>query len=103
MKNKTERAKVAVVWIDRAHAKVFFFSGSGAPVIKKLTGRPQPDHHTHSRDAFDHERKEAGLFREASNAIEDSEKILVVGPGIAKFHFRNYLNGVGKTRLDDCD
>ncbi len=85
---KTE--KVAVIWIDREHAKLFYFSETGFQKKEKFHAS-RKDHHTHARDGYDLQREENFLFREAAQALENVEKILIVGPGISKHHFRNYL------------
>lgn len=81
---------VAVVWLDREQAKVFQFSQKGFLGEKKFRAH-HTDHHTHARDAFDHERSESPLFRDVSQELEGVKKLLIIGPGMAKYHFRSYL------------
>jgi stalled ribosome rescue protein Dom34 len=80
---------VAVVWIDREHAQLFLLSGNKME-RKNFEGRRR-DHHLHARDGIDKQREENGLFRELGNELGDAVQILILGPGIAKHHFRNYL------------
>jgi stalled ribosome rescue protein Dom34 len=81
---------VAVVWLDRELAKVFKFSEHGFLGEKKFTAH-HIDHHTHARDAFDRERSESPLFRDIGQELEGVQKLLIIGPGMAKYHFRSYL------------
>lgn len=81
---------VAVVWLDREQAKVFKFSEQGFLGEKKFKAH-HIDHHTHARDAFDHERAESPFFRDLGQELEGVQKLLIIGPGMAKYHFRSYL------------
>lgn len=81
--------KAAVIWMDREMAKVFFFSQRKMERVAIKVG--QPEHHTHHRDNFDRKRLENTLFKEVVPQLRHLKKILILGPGVAKYHFRNYL------------
>lgn len=72
------------VWLDREKARIF---------VKE-------DGYFHERIAFSQNSQQAGflhfgndnpLFHQAANELKDAKYVLLVGPGLAKLHFRNYL------------
>jgi stalled ribosome rescue protein Dom34 len=79
-----------VVWIDHQHATTFRFSGSEVQV-GKLEAH-QILHHTHRIDGVDRDHAAKKLFAEAATAIHDAEKVLLLGPGLAKHSFQTYLS-----------
>lgn len=79
-----------VIWIDRAKAKIFQFSQE--KMERKTLRSHLPDHHTHRQDSNDLEQKERRFFQGVSDAISPNSQILILGPGIVKHHFQNYLN-----------
>ncbi len=78
-----------VIWIDREHAKIFPVSEER--LEKKTLLAKQSEHHTHKLDNLDHQRQENWLFEESVAYMRNAEKILVLGPGVAKHHFITYL------------
>ena len=81
--------KLTVIWIDRENANLFHLSDDKME-RKKLKLRHQ-DHHNHHRDHLDQDREEPHLFKEAAMELNDSERVLIIGPGVAKYHFQSYL------------
>lgn len=77
------------VWLDREHAKIFAFSaGESKPEIRKVKAHV-PNHHTHRLEG---DEKESGKFyHEVAQQLVDADMILVMGPGVAKHHFRTHL------------
>lgn len=83
---------VAVIWIDREHANLYMVSNANGGVEASKFKGNQKNHHTHMRDSADRRREEHTFFREAGKALEKADKIFILGPGVAKHHFRTYLN-----------
>lgn len=81
--------KLSIVWIDREHAKIFHFSDE--KMERKKLSASHIDHHSHKRDAIDQSQEEKKLFLEALKELTDSMRILIIGPGVAKHHFRAFL------------
>lgn len=81
--------KVAVVWIDREHAQLYLLSQD--KMERQRFEHHHKENHRHLRDAVDKHREEQGLFRDVGKALEGMDQILILGPGVAKHHFRNYL------------
>jgi stalled ribosome rescue protein Dom34 len=80
---------VAVVWIDREHAQLYLLSND--KMERRKFEHHHKENHRHARDAAVKNREEHGLFQEVGNALEGADKILILGPGVAKHHFRNYM------------
>lgn len=81
--------KVSVIWIDREHARIFHFSEENME-RKRIRGGHK-EHHSHRRDNLDHEREEKSLFAEAKDELSASDRVLIVGPSMAKHHFQTFL------------
>jgi stalled ribosome rescue protein Dom34 len=81
--------KLTVIWIDREHAKVFHVS-DGSMERKRLWSEPA-GHHPHRREKPGRDREETALFREAAAELTGSDRVILLGPGVAKHHFRNFL------------
>jgi len=80
---------VAVIWIDREHAQLYLLSNDKME-RRKFEGHHK-ENHRHVRDSIDKERDEHSFFLDVGNALEGADQILILGPGIAKHHFRNYM------------
>ncbi len=84
---------LTVVWLDSASARVFEFSNDE---MKRDTVKPSvADHHTQGHDSK-HSKTEKALFQELSRRIGRAEKVLLLGPGVAKNHFLHYLEDHNK-------
>lgn len=78
-----------VIWIDREHAKIFKFEEDKAS--QKNLSVKHMEHHTHRQDNFDHMRYETRLFADSAAILQNADQLLILGPGVAKHHFQNYL------------
>src|SRR5690242_11649002 len=78
------------IWLDRAQAKIFHFSRE--KMERKTLEVSQQDHHTHRKDHFDKEKVENKLFKDVAAELSTANQILLLGPGVAKHHFQNFLN-----------
>jgi stalled ribosome rescue protein Dom34 len=80
----------SAIWLDRTEARLFRF-----PKEKNSRERfraTHTEHHTHRPDALDQQREEKVLFELIAQKLKGEAAILIFGPGVAKYHFRNYLN-----------
>ncbi len=77
-----------VIWIDMDLAKIYHLSmpRSDSPT---LMHRHEIMHHT-SRDPANHKNCDK-FFAEIAAAIREGSEVLVTGPGLAKEHFKAYL------------
>lgn len=77
------------IWIDHKNANIFDLSEN--PAKKASLQVNQLVHHTHRLDHFDQNRWDRKLYQQIIDDISKAEKILILGPGVAKFHFQNYM------------
>lgn len=78
-----------VVWIDHEHARVFALADGCQH--KTSVHAHRHDHHTHRENSFDRESRARKMFEETASHLKDAERILVVGPGLAKHLFTSFL------------
>lgn len=77
-----------VIWLDSQNAKVFHVSAAG--VQKKELHRHGTSHsnghvETHAKS------EEEKFYHEVAQAVGHAEELLVMGPGVAKSHFKTHL------------
>lgn len=79
-----------VLWIDHDAVKIFDFSPTGE-TVKHLRNNHHMDHHT---GHFEQERVEQQkkFYKEVSDLLSPSGKILLLGPDMAKHDFKRYLD-----------
>jgi stalled ribosome rescue protein Dom34 len=77
------------IWIDRNHAKIFQFSEEKME-RQNLSAR-HTDHHTHRPDELDYTQRDRKFFGELAQHLGTASQLLILGPGMAKHHFQNYL------------
>ncbi len=80
---------IYVVWVDREHAKLFQFSRD--KMERKSFESKGIEHHTHAPDGIDQKTRERKFFGELISHFQEPSKLLILGPGVAKHHFQNYL------------
>lgn len=83
-------ACIFVVWIDREHAKLFQLSRE--KMERTSLKARHTEHHTHAGDHFDIQQRENRFYDEVADRLSQASQLLILGPGIAKHHFRTYLN-----------
>jgi stalled ribosome rescue protein Dom34 len=80
-----------IVWIERDHALVYNLEAPGKePVAKAHVHRV--DHHTHALGGLDQARLSKKMFDEIAGRISEAKRILIAGPGVAKFNFNTHLS-----------
>lgn len=71
---------IFVIWIDQEQAKLFQFSHD-----KMERKYWQAGHQVNQK------KQEQALFSEISGHLSQALRILILGPGVAKNHFKDYL------------
>jgi stalled ribosome rescue protein Dom34 len=74
-----------VIWLDQAHTKIFEFSR------ERMERKNIYSDLRLKIDQIDLQRQERKYFSEIYNNISQASKLLLLGPGITKHHFQNYL------------
>ncbi len=75
------------IWVDREHAKLFRYSSENLTQTH-FTANTAPNHH---EGQLDHLKKEVKFFKEFTPSLLGATEILILGPGVAKHHFRTFL------------
>jgi stalled ribosome rescue protein Dom34 len=80
-----------VVWLDSQQAHVFALNASG--LQKSEVDNPNLDHHTHNKKekTSDRDNNAEHFFRELATTVKDADQLLILGPGLAKNHFKDHL------------
>ena len=78
-----------VIWLDSEKAQIFNLKPSG--IEKSHFEKSGMDHH--SRNKKDHHGDPATehFFRDLAQKLKGAEQLLILGPGLAKNHFKTHL------------
>lgn len=79
-----------VVWMDSEKALIFNLGVSG--IVKTQLKKSHVDHHSHNKKDHHADPGAEHFYKELAQKVKDGQEILVVGPGLAKNHFRTYLD-----------
>lgn len=79
-----------VLWMDHDHAKIFNFK-SESPEISHLSNKHHVNHHNTGHVEHEKLEQQKKFYHELSEKIAPAERLLLVGPGLAKNEFKNYL------------
>jgi stalled ribosome rescue protein Dom34 len=86
-----------VVWLDSDHAHIHKFTTDG--VNQENLKRHEKDHHTHNRG--DVSKNSETFFHELATKLKDAERILLIGPGLGKTHFKSHLESHHHGKLSE--
>jgi stalled ribosome rescue protein Dom34 len=78
-----------VVWLDYEKAHIFALGISG--VEKSHLEKSGIDHHTHNKKDHHGDSPSEHFFRDLAVRLKDSGQLLILGPGLAKKHFKTHL------------
>ncbi len=80
-----------VVWLDSMNAHVFKLKVTG--VEKTIVTKSNMDHHTrHKNDRRENsDSNSEHYFKNLVEKLVDADQLLLMGPGLAKNHFKNHL------------
>ncbi len=97
-----------VIWLDSEQAQIFALKTSG--IDKVQVKKTVHDHHTQHKKDGHGDQDETRMYREISERLLKSGKILIVGPGQAKNRFKSFLeehsaNDIAKNvvGVETCD
>lgn len=78
-----------VVWIDKVHAKIFNITAQGVEKLELKHDEVPPIGPRH--DNYQHNAEEKFYHNVASSLTTAVEELLIMGPGVAKSHFKSHL------------
>jgi stalled ribosome rescue protein Dom34 len=88
------RHRHTVVWLDHYNAIVMHVHPDGAESVRMSSGRELADRQLHRKSGAPgdgHRPDDVEFYSSIAHALDDSEVILVTGPGLAKTSFLAYL------------
>jgi stalled ribosome rescue protein Dom34 len=78
-----------VIWLDSENAQIFALKSSG--IEKSHLKRTGADHHTFNKKDHHGDPASEHFFRDLSVKLQDAGQLLILGPGLAKNHFKTHL------------
>ena len=78
-----------VVWLDSENAQIFAMKESG--IEKSHLKKSGIDHHTFNKKDHHGDAPGEHFFRDLAVRLKDSGQLLILGPGLAKNHFKTHL------------
>ncbi len=82
----------AVIWIDHHQAKIFHFNLADEDQQKFHPSNPSVHvHHKSNTIGSGHEALDPSFINETASSVSAAGEVLVIGPGIAKTEFMNYI------------
>ncbi len=79
-----------VAWLDSKEAFIFSLKTSGTE--KSHLKKDSVDHHHDQKKESQDNSKNADLYYQAlAIRLKESDRLLLLGPGLAKTHFKSYL------------
>lgn len=78
-----------VIWLDSEKAKIFALKTTG--IEKTHMEKKGIDHHTYNKKDHHGDSNSEHFFRDLAAKLGDAEQILILGPGLAKKHFKAHL------------
>ena len=80
---------LVAIWVDHQQANVFKFTSNG--IKREAFHGHFPEHHTHASDNRENQVHEDQMFKELIPQLSDAKEILILGPGVTKIHFKNFI------------
>jgi stalled ribosome rescue protein Dom34 len=97
-----------VIWLDSGIAEIFALKVSG--IEKSHLKKTGVDHHTRNKKDSHGDPDLEHFFRDLAIKVGDAKELLIMGPGLAKNHFKTHLethhaNGLAKkiVGMEVCD
>lgn len=78
-----------VLWLDSEKAAIFNFTATG--IEKSHLEKDGQSHHTHNKKDSHGDSNAEHFFRDLAVKLKTAEHLLILGPGLAKNHFKTHL------------
>lgn len=79
-----------VVWLDSKNAHVFAMKESG--IEKIIVSKDDIDHHSRHKNDRHRDNNAEHYFKSLSKSLKGADQVLLMGPGLAKKHFKDHLS-----------
>ncbi|MFZ4403035.1 MAG: hypothetical protein ACOYOK_02940 [Pseudobdellovibrionaceae bacterium] len=78
-----------VVWLDSKNAHVFAMKTTG--IEKSIVSKSEKDHHTRHKNDKHKDSHSEHYYNQLADKLKDADQLLIMGPGLAKNHFKDHL------------
>lgn len=78
-----------VVWLDSKNAHVFAMKTTG--MEKTIVSKNEIDHHTRHKKDKHKDSNADHYFTDLAKNLKGADQVLLMGPGLAKNHFKDHL------------
>lgn len=78
-----------VVWLDSKEAKIFELKPNG--IEKSHLGKKDIDHHRRHKNDIYVDNNFEHFFHDLAGKLKMADQLLLLGPGLAKNHFKSYI------------
>ena len=78
-----------VIWLDSENAHIFKLAEAG--IQRSNLKLKEFNHHTHNKKDHHGDPGTDHFFKELAVRLSDAEELLILGPGLAKNHFKTHL------------
>ena len=78
-----------VVWLDSKNAHVFAMKTTG--IEKTIVSKSDKDHHTRHKNDRHKDNNSEHYYNELADKLKAADQVLLIGPGLAKNHFKDHL------------
>ncbi len=78
-----------IIWLDSEKAQLFALQPSG--VKRSHVKKSGVDHHTRNKKDNPNDEHAEHFFKLVTEALSGADQLLIMGPGLAKNHFKTYL------------
>ena len=79
-----------VVWLDSKNAHVFAMKTSG--IEKSVVKKSDKNHHTRHKNDQHKDSNAEHYYQSLAKKLEGADHLLLIGPGLAKIHFKDHLS-----------
>lgn len=87
-----------VCWLDSEEAKIFSLSPEG---IKKTDLKIKEEEKTQHKKGDMHHHDSKAFYDRVANELKSAKEILLVGPGMAKKHFKTFIDDHKALKVSD--
>ena len=78
------------IWLDSEKAKIFALKTTG--IEGRYLEKKVIDHHTSNKKDHHGDPNTKRFFQELAERLKDAQQLLILGPGLAKNHFKTHLD-----------
>jgi stalled ribosome rescue protein Dom34 len=78
-----------IIWIDSNNARIFDLTEDG--IVKAHVKRNEANHHTSNKKDHHGDPSVEHFYRDVVVNLVNADELLIIGPGLAKNHFKAYL------------